>query len=111
MTTKTETNIIPNDVWKKAKDIQTKDGITWGKDYADAWIRYDKYGDRDSDYGWEVDHRKPVAKGGTDDLSNLDPLQWENNVTKGDDYPSWKTSVSSDGNKKILKTQPWQIKK
>ena len=102
---------IPDDVWKKANSIQTKEGITWGKDYAGAWIRYDKYGDRDSDYGWEADHRKPVAKCGTDDLINLDPLQWENNVTKGDDYPSWTTSVSSEGSRNIPKTQSWQIKK
>jgi len=109
MSKKTETT-IPDDVWKKAKNIQTKDGITWGKDYAGAWIRYDMYGDRDSEYGWEVDHRKPIAEKGTDNLSNLDPLHWENNVTKGDDYPSWTTSVTSEGSKNIKKTLSWEIK-
>ena len=38
-------------------------------------------------WGWEIDHIKPVSKGGTDDLSNLQPLQWENNRRKGDNYP------------------------
>ncbi|MBN2777877.1 MAG: HNH endonuclease [Bacteroidales bacterium] len=35
-----------------------------------------------------MDHIKPVAKGGGDDLSNLQPLQWQNNRKKGDDYPA-----------------------
>ncbi len=37
--------------------------------------------------GWEIDHIIPVSKGGTDDLLNLQPLQWQNNRSKGDNYP------------------------
>ena len=40
-------------------------------------------------YGWKIDHIKPVAKGGTDDLNNLQPLQWANNRHKSDNYPNW----------------------
>lgn len=97
----------PDDVWEKAQKVPNNDPKIWRKDYAGAWIKRSEYGNRDSIYGWEVDHRKPICKGGTDDLSNLDPLQWENNCTKGDDYPKWETSVSSSGTKNVLCKKSW----
>jgi hypothetical protein len=39
--------------------------------------------------GWEIDHIKPVSAGGIDDLSDLQPLHWENNRHRGDSYPTW----------------------
>jgi 5-methylcytosine-specific restriction endonuclease McrA len=53
--------------------------------YAHAY--YADYGIT-STYGWEIDHIKPVAKRGGDEITNLQPLQWENNRRKGDDYPN-----------------------
>ncbi len=54
-------------------------------------MKRSEYGNTNSDHGWEVDHEKPVARGGSDDLSNLQPLQWDNNRKKSDAYP-WSCS-------------------
>ena len=40
------------------------------------------YGNRQSEYGWEIDHIKPESKGGEDIVSNARPLQWENNASR-----------------------------
>ena len=69
-------------VWEKGTVVPTFNSDEWRKDQCGAWIGRKYYGDRDSDYGWEIDHIKPVADGGTNLLSNLRPLQWENNAEK-----------------------------
>ena len=50
-----------------------------------------------------------MSKGGSDDLSNLEPLQWCNNRTKGDEYPEFKTSISSENTHNIHKEQSWKF--
>lgn len=67
---------------------------TFSKDACGASMQRQKYG-KTEQWGWEIDHIKPVAKGGTDDLSNLQPLFWENNRHKSDDWPNWACKVRS----------------
>jgi hypothetical protein len=68
-------------VWWKANAVLGADGKKWRKDVCGAWIGWQFYGDRDSEYGWEVDHIDPNGGDGT---ANLRPLQWENNCAKND---------------------------
>jgi len=77
-----------NDVWKKGTIISGESADVWRKDKCGKKMKRSEHGNRDSDYGWEIDHINPVSNGGGDDISNLQPLQWENNSDKGDSL-SW----------------------
>ena len=67
-----------DEVWEKAKKIPSKDPGLYRRDPRGNEIYKPSYG-KNSEKGWEVDHKKPADKGGTDNLRNLQPLQTEEN--------------------------------
>jgi hypothetical protein len=81
-------------VWNKGQVVSGNDPNVFRKDSCGAWMKRLDYG-QTTQYGWEIDHIKPVAKGGTDDLSNLQPLNWENNRHKSDAWPNWACAVKA----------------
>jgi 5-methylcytosine-specific restriction endonuclease McrA len=78
------TEYLIQQVWEKGRIIPGYDSNVWRKDQCSAWIGRKYYGDRNSQYGWEIHHIVPVDRGGSDYIWNLIPLQWENNVATGD---------------------------
>ena len=82
-------------VWQKGTVVPGNDPNVFRKDTCGHFIRKDAYGNTNHAYGWEVDHIKPKAKGGGDELSNLQPLYWDNNRAKSDDYPNWSCKYTS----------------
>jgi hypothetical protein len=76
-------------VWEKAKAVEGYNSLEIRKDNCNAWIKFNSYGDTtENGFGWKIDHIKPIAKGGVDDLNNLQPLQWQNNRKKSDNFPA-----------------------
>lgn len=77
---------VVDQVWDKAKPIRGKDPGLYRKDVAGNEIYRPSYG-KDSEKGWQIDHKNPVSNGGTDHGRNLQPLQTEENKEKGNEYP------------------------
>ncbi len=75
---------IIDKVWEKDEIVSGYDSNIRRKDKCSAWITKSQYGNRDSNFGWEIDHIIPKTKGGRDELQNYQPLQWKNNLDKSD---------------------------
>ena len=72
-------------VWAKGETAKGYNPVFYRRDAFGAWMQYSAHGDTLSYFGWEIAHIKPLEEGGTDDLSNLRPLQWQNNRPRGND--------------------------
>lgn len=70
-------------VWDKAKKIRGKDPTKHRRDPYGNEMYYHSYG-KASPKGWEIDHIKPIARGGSDALRNLQALSTRVNREKGD---------------------------
>lgn len=90
-------------VWRKAQPILGHDSKNERKDVCGAWIRLKDYGKRSSNYGWEIDHILPESRLKAcgvptkliNYIDNLQPLHYKNNISKDDDYPTFKAHATS----------------
>lgn len=72
--------------WQKGEPIKGKNPNLYRKDEFGNEIYKPSYG-KVGKKGWEVDHSKPKAKGGTNSKKNLKPIQTRENRRKRDKYP------------------------
>ena len=106
-------------VWNKARTVDGYDPKLFRKDACGAWIIRDKYGVQDNIFGCEIDHIVPktllkiqnFSDEKMDSELNLRALQHQNNASKGDDYPSYTSMVTSEGSKNIIKERVLTVNK
>lgn len=97
--------------WRRANTVDGENQQEVRRDASGAIIHYSDYKNRDSNYGWEIDHIYPkslleearVPEELINNPQNLRPMNWRNNVSKGSDYPSYTTVITAKGNVNIEK--------
>jgi len=57
-------------------------------------VIYAYFEEKDKKVLWEIDHKNPKSKGGSDKPQNLQPLYWEENLKKVTNIPIGKKTVS-----------------
>ena len=72
--------------WDNASKVRGKNPDLYRKDSSGNKIYKSSYGKK-SDMGWEVDHKNPKSKGGSESTKNVQALHWEENRHKSDKYP------------------------
>ncbi|GIV42967.1 MAG: hypothetical protein KatS3mg035_0090 [Bacteroidia bacterium] len=51
-----------------------------------------------TEWGWDIDFIKPLSKKGTISIKNIRPMHWKNILSKGENYPSYLSAVTANGN-------------
>ncbi len=72
--------------WNNAYTIRGKNPNQYRRDAAGNQIFKGAYG-KTGPQSWEVDHKKPRSKGGSNSPRNLQAMQTSENRRKGDQYP------------------------
>jgi len=67
-------------VWQRGRLIPGENPNVWRTDCYGNMIFYADYGNIDSVFGWLIDHVVSPVYGGSDDIENLQPVQWKVNI-------------------------------
>lgn len=69
-------------VWEKGTPIPGKDPKRYRLDYNGSLIYKSSYG-KTTEMGWEIDHIIPQSRGGSNDITNLRPVHYSINRSRG----------------------------
>lgn len=73
------------EVWNKSTTVHGKCSSKYRQDKFGTVMYKSSYG-KNTPNGWEIDHSKPVSKGGTNHINNLQAMNTRNNRAKSDAY-------------------------
>ena len=69
--------------------LNTFGNVNEARDYAGRIVVRSAYNTRNSGYGWNVDHVRPISDGGTNMACNKIACHILTNEQKGDLFPHW----------------------
>lgn len=92
-------------VWNKAPISGIHNSREIRFDPCKALMHWSEYGNRESDYGWEIDHVVPeqflhdngVPEDLIDNIDNLRPMHWSNNLKKSSAFPQYNANTTMVG--------------
>lgn len=106
------------EVWNKGEIVNNFNPQLYRKDYAGAlifwhnFIPQPKLNDSIESLNWTIVCERPITSGGDNYTKNLVPMNNNNAVTKGNNFPNWTTTTTYDSkkNKNIFKKKSWKYK-
>lgn len=92
-------------VWNKAPISKAYNSSEVRLDPCKALMHKSEYGNRESDYGWEIDHVVPeqllascgVPEDLINNIDNLRPMHWNNNLKKSNAFPKYNANITMVG--------------
>lgn len=113
------TNEQINSAWERGLVVATYEPEAYRSDYAGSLMFKGSFianpnseeNNNVRSYSWTIVHQRPLVVGGTEEASNLWPLNCMNALAKGQDYPKWKTTVTFNGKENIFKVKKWKGKR
>lgn len=98
-------NELKDIAWQSAQIVEEYNPARIRKDACGAWIAYADFNNRNSLFGWELDHIYPVSRlkllnvpeALWDNPLNIRAFHWQNIRSKGNSYPMYTAVVSDEG--------------